>query len=57
MANANANVAAVNAAGAQHRAEFDALLARIGFYADQRDAVIGTSGCINVAMIGLLAVD
>jgi len=57
MADANANAAAVNAAGAQHRADFDALLARIGFNADQRNAVIDISGCINVAMIGLLTID
>jgi hypothetical protein len=62
MADANAaNNAAINNAmdnlAAQQRADFDAILTRLGFGLEQRDADIETSGCFNVAMIGLLTAD
>jgi hypothetical protein len=56
MADATMNNA-MNNLVAQQRAEFDAILIRIGFSPAQREAVIDTSGCINVAMIGLLTTD
>jgi len=48
---------AMNNLVAQQRAESDAILIRIGFSPEQREAVIDTSGCVNVAMIGLLTAD
>ena len=44
----------IMAANAQALANFDNILSRIGFNQPQRDAIMDTSGCRNVAMIGLL---
>jgi len=38
-------------------AEFDAALGRIGLEQAQRNAIIETSECMNIAMLGLLLVD
>jgi hypothetical protein len=37
--------------------EFENVLKRIGFGQQERDAFIQASGCINIAMIGLLTID
>jgi hypothetical protein len=44
-------------AAAAALAEFDAAMARIGFAQAQRDAIIESSGCRNMAMIRLLTAD
>jgi len=38
-------------------AEFDAALRRIGLEQAQREAIIETSGCMNIAMLALLSVN
>jgi hypothetical protein len=38
-------------------AEFSTALERIGFEQEQRDAIIETNGCRNMAMLGLLSAD
>lgn len=48
---------AAQAANLAALAAFDAVLERIGFTQPQRDAIIETTGCRNVAMLGLLAAD
>jgi hypothetical protein len=60
MADANEaanNVTINNDLVVQQRADFDAILLRLGFVLEQRSAIIETSGCFNVAMIGLLTAD
>jgi hypothetical protein len=49
MAAQAANIAAL--------AAFDAILEQIGFPQQQRDAIIETTSCRNVAMLGLLMAD
>lgn len=50
-------MAAAQAANIAALAAFDAVLERIGFQQQQRDAIISTTGCRNIAMLGLLTAD
>jgi hypothetical protein len=44
---------AINVASAQ----FDEVLQQMGFDQTQQDAIINSSGCMNIAMLGLLSAD